>query len=247
MPGAEAKRTRRSNLERAALSSCFGWLLRKKHCPGLLVNPCLRASGVQRNTELPRARYVSDEDYATCSKSPRCRAPADGAHLPHAAAARSDTIRWDTSVVFNRPGQRTIEFVQEKGRRKNPVRMVIAFSEDLDRLLPAPEGNVRSLKPEPIIKRLDGGFYTYGGLSGMLRQSIATANVRRQARGQPFIESFGFRDLKGKGATDMYFRQQVPIEQIQALCGHSNKATTERYIKQRWHEVVQPNTRKVTA
>jgi integrase len=246
--GAEAKRTRRSNLERAALSSCFGWMLRKKHCPGLLVNPCLRASGVQRNTELPRARYVSDEDYRDVFEV-ATRAERLLMELTYRTLQRpeSDTIRWDTSVVFNRPGQRTIEFVQEKGRRKNPVRMVIAFSEDLDRLLPAPEGNVRSLKPEPIIKRLDGGFYTYGGLSGMLRQSIATANVRRQARGQPFIESFGFRDLKGKGATDMYFRQQVPIEQIQALCGHSNKATTERYIKQRWHEVVQPNTRKVTA
>jgi integrase len=34
----------------------------------------------------------------------------------------------------------------------------------------------------------------------------------------------------------------VPIEQIQALCGHKTKTTTERYVKQRWREAVQPNT-----
>lgn len=243
--GAEAKRTRRANLERAALSSCFGWLLRKKHCPGLLVNPCLRASGVQRNTELPRERYVSDEDYRDVFDV-ATRAERLMMELTYRTLQRpeSDIIKWDTSVIFNRPGARTLEFVQNKGKRKNPQRMVIAFSAELDQLLPAPDGNVRTLLREPIIKRLDGGFYTYGGLSGMLRQSIAAANVRRQARGQALIESFGFRDLKGKGATDMWLAGE-PIEKIQALCGHKNKSTTERYVKARWHESVQPNTRAV--
>lgn len=33
----------------------------------------------------------------------------------------------------------------------------------------------------------------------------------------------------------------VPIEQIQMLCGHKNKAATEVYLKQRWRETAQPN------
>jgi hypothetical protein len=33
------------------------------------------------------------------------------------------------------------------------------------------------------VKKLDGGFYTYDGLSSMLKRSIETANVRRKARG----------------------------------------------------------------
>ncbi len=54
------------------------------------------------------------------------------------------------------------------------------------------------------------------------------------------MPSFGFRDLKGKGATDMW-RSGVPIEQIQLLCGHADKATTEKYIKARWTETAEPN------
>jgi integrase len=63
---------------------------------------------------------------------------------------------------------------------------------------------------------------------------------RNKARGRPPIASFGFRDLKGKGATDMWLAG-VPIERIQLLCGHKNKSTTEVYIKQRWRETAEPN------
>lgn len=58
------------------------------------------------------------------------------------------------------------------------------------------------------------------------------------------MPSFGLRDLKGKGATDMW-RNGIPIEQIQLLCGHKDKSTTEKYIKARWRLTAQPNMRKV--
>jgi integrase len=93
----------------------------------------------------------------------------------------------------------------------------------------------------PLVARLDGDRYTYGGLSGMLKEAIAAANVRRKARKLEQMPSFGFRDLKGKGATDMYYIDKKPIEVIQALCGHASKTTTEIYIKQRWQETSQPN------
>ena len=60
------------------------------------------------------------------------------------------------------------------------------------------------------------------------------------------MPAFGYRDLKGKGATDMWL-SGVPIEQIQLLCGHEDKATTEKYIKARWRETAQPNTLKLGA
>jgi integrase len=74
----------------------------------------------------------------------------------------------------------------------------------------------------------------------MLKRSIATANAERIKKGQEKIQPFGFRDLKGKGATDMWL-SGVPIEEIQLLCGHDDKSTTEAYIKQRWRETAQPN------
>ena len=54
------------------------------------------------------------------------------------------------------------------------------------------------------------------------------------------MPSFGFRDLKGKGATDMWLAGQ-PIERDQLLCGHRSKSTTEKYIKARWQETASPN------
>ena len=75
----------------------------------------------------------------------------------------------------------------------------------------------------------------------MLRRSIAVANQHRQANGISPIESFGFRDLKGKGATDMYYLGKVPLSEIQQLLGHANQTTTEIYIKARWRETAEPN------
>ena len=65
--------------------------------------------------------------------------------------------------------------------------------------------------------------------------------MRRKARGIEPMESFGFRDLKGKGATDMYYLAKVPLPQIQQLLGHANQTTTEIYIKARWRETAEPN------
>ena len=74
----------------------------------------------------------------------------------------------------------------------------------------------------------------------MLKRSIVKVNKARKAKGEPPMPSFGFRDLKGKGATDMW-QAGIPIEQIQQLCGHEDKATTEIYVKQRWRETTVAN------
>jgi integrase len=236
--GAEAARATRSNRERAALSACFGWLLRKKHCPGLMVNPCLRASGIQRNPESKRERYVTHDEYRDVFEE-ATRAERLLMELTYRTLQRpeSDIICWDLSIAANRPTGRTLEFVQNKTGQ----RMAIAFSPQLEALVPHQVGGkVRKLH-EPLVRRLDGGFYTYDGLSSMLKRAIEAANKKRAERGDAPIPSFGYRDLKGKGATDMWLAG-VPVEQIQALLGHKNKTTTEIYIKQRYREAVQPNT-----
>lgn len=116
----------------------------------------------------------------------------------------------------------------------------IALSPALEQLLPAPEGKVRQLR-EPLVRTLKGGFYTYTGLLSMLNRSIHVANERRAARGIEPMLPFGYRDLKGKGATDMYYIDKSPIAEIQQLLGHANQTTTEIYIKQRWRQTAEPN------
>jgi integrase len=238
---AELGRAVQGNRQRAALSACFGWLLRHpdRPVPGLLVNPCLRASGVQRNPESKRERYVTDDEYhavyAEATTSERLLMELTYRTLQR---PESDIIWWDRrEVIRMQDGHRVLDFKQFKTNR----RMVIAFTPELDRLMPA-EKIVKAFTADPVVRKQDGGFYTYDGISSMLKRSIKAANKKRTAQGLPKIPSFGFRDLKGKGATDMWLARE-PIEQIQALLGHASKTTTEIYVKQRWREAVQPNVR----
>lgn len=235
---AEAGRPTQGNRRRAALSACFGWLLREGHVAGLKINPCLRGAGVQRNPEYKRERYVPHDEYNEvygCAN----RAVRLMMALTYRTLQRpeSDIMLWDRrEVVKARDGKRVLEFVQNKTGRP----MVIAFSPELDELIP-PDVIVKLHTPDPLVRRLDGGFYSYDGLCSMLKKAIKAANVKREADARAPISSFGFRDLKGKGATDMWLAG-TPIEQIQALLGHANKTTTEIYVKQRWKEAAQPNT-----
>lgn len=236
--GAEACRPTSANRERACLSSMLSWLLRQPDTDvQMTVNPCMQASGVTRNTETKRERYVTHDEYRevmdVASRSERLLMALTYRTLQR---PESDIIHWTTAIIVADGEGRALQFKQNKTGRPHRI----ALSADMDALIPRPAGNVRKLH-EPLVRRLDGKAYTYSGLSSMLKRSIEVANERRKARGLAPMESFGFRDLKGKGATDMYFIDKVPIEQIQHLLGHSNVTTTEIYIKARWRETAQPN------
>ncbi|MEJ8821428.1 tyrosine-type recombinase/integrase [Variovorax humicola] len=127
-------------------------------------------------------------------------------------------------------------------QNKAGVWLKIALPDKLVKMIDVAIGRVKKVTrlQQHLMHRLDGKPYTYDGLASMLRRSIEATNESRKARGREPMESFGFRDLKGKGATDMW-KSGVPIEQIQLLLGHKSKNTTEIYIKQRWRETAQPN------
>jgi len=202
-------------------------------CPGVQVNPCLRGSGVTRNAEKKRARYVTDAEYrdvfAMASRSERLLMELTYRTLQR---PESDIIWWTSDAIISEDGVRK-HFKQHK----TGTWMKIALSPDLDAMLK--RGKVVKIT-EPIVQTLKGERYTYDGISSMLRRTIAAANAWRKGRGIAPMESFGYRDLKGKGATDMWLAGE-PIERIQLLCGHASKATTEIYIKARWDETAQPN------
>lgn len=240
--GAKAQRGTQANRERACLSTMLSWLLRRPDsgCP-MVVNPCMRASGVVRNAEAKRERYVTHDEYRDVWQvATRAERLLMGITYRTLQRPQSDIILWDSTNLVADGAGRALQFRQNKTGRRHRI----ALSPELDALLPRPTGNVVKLN-EPLVRRLDGEAYTYAGLSSMLRRSIAVANERRKARGLALIPSFGYRDLKGKGATDMYFVDKVPIEQIQQLLGHANVVVTEIYIKARWRETAQPNKVKL--
>lgn len=225
--GMQAERGTIANREKACLSSCLSWMLRSPiHNAGLAVNPCLRGSGVVRNPERKRERYVTHDEYravyAIAGRSVRLMM-----ELVYRTLQRPqvDVLAWTPSNVRKKAGGEVLHFRQSKTGKL----IDIGLTGELGDLVKAAIGDVPQLH-QPIVHTADGKAYTYDGLSAMLKRYQVKAKVT----------PFGFRDLKGKGATDMWLAGDQ-IERIQLLCGHASKATTEIYIKARWTETAAPN------
>lgn len=235
--GATAGRPVRANREKACLSSCLSWMIRTNRTR-LKVNPCMQKSGTKENPESKRDRYVDHDEYREVYEMAGTQVRVL-MELTYRTLQRpeSDIIYWTPQVLARDPhtGQRIITF--EQGKTK--TRLKIAMTETLEKLI----NRVTGPKPQldlPLVHNQAGDSYTYSGITSMLGKAIKKANAAREKKGLPPIAAFGFRDLKGKGATDMWLCG-TPIEQIQLLCGHTDKTTTERYIKARWNATAQPN------
>lgn len=238
--GARAGRSVRANRERACLSSCMSWMLRTNQAGGLQVNPCMRASGVTRNPEQPRERYVTDAEYLAvyAVAPPQVQLMME---LVYRTLQRPevDVLAWTPSNIRQKGDGKVLHFRQSKTGRL----IDIALTGRLAELVAAAIGEVPVLH-QPIVHTMAGKAYTYTGLSSMLKRAQVKARKASSAlRGMP---PFGFRDLKGKGATDMWLAGE-PLERIQLLCGHSKKTTTEVYVKARWRETAAPNSRIIGA
>jgi integrase len=222
----EAGRAVRANREKACLSACFTWLIRNGK-GGVQLNPC---KGVKRNKETKRARYVEDQEMSASLAD----APISVwglAHLVYRTLQRpEDIITWNERNIVKRVTQdgRTVKILRNDQGKTGKI-VDIELTEDVEQILIKLRGATK-LRGMTFLHRRDGQPYSYDGLCAMLKRRQAAAKVA----------SFGFYDLKGKGATDMWL-SGVPLEQIQVLCGHDSITTTERYVKSRWRGIVQPN------
>jgi integrase len=197
----------------------------------------MQKSGTQSNPESKRERYVTHEEYRIVhgASGTQVKLLMD---LTYRTLQRpeSDILKWTpANVTRDESGARVIKHLQHKTK----VLLKIKLTPDLARLVDRAIGEVPSIH-QPIVHNRKGKNYTYSGIHAMLTAQVGRINAKRAKNGLPPIPSFGFRDLKGKGATDMW-RAGVPIEQIQLLCGHADKSTTEKYIKARWSETATPN------
>jgi integrase len=237
--GLKNNRGVRANREKATLSACYTWLMRKSET-GITFNPCI---GIRRNRERKRDRYVTDAEYdtvaAVVTRNIRCLLD-----LIYLTLQRpEDIIEWTPADIVNKQEadgttRRVIRNDQRK-RMGNGGKVVdILITPEIDAVL-------SELQPEPpvllgprstFLRTRKDEMYTYDGLSSMLRRYIKVSKVT----------PFGFYDMKGKGATDMWL-SGVPLTQIQVLCGHESVKTTEIYVKARWVETVEPNKRKKKA
>ena len=243
--GQKTGRPRRANLERACLSACMSWMLRKGF-GGITTNPCMRSAGVRRNPEKARERYVTDDEYsAVYAVSPASVRLMLELVYRTLQRPEVDVLAWTRANIRIKKGAHGNENVLRFRQSKTGRQIDIAIVGRLTDLLPEQTPGVSSID-RPIVHTLHGKAYTYDGISANLKKAIARANLALAKIGKDPIASFGFRDLKGKGATDMWLAG-IPIERIQLLCGHASKLTTERYIKARWRETAMPNHLEIGA
>lgn len=227
----------RANREKAALSAMFSWLIRTGQA-GVKLNPC---AGVRRNKETKRERYVEDDEMHATLRDAPVQVWALAELVYRTLQRPEDIITWTPRHITERrdaSGQlvRIIRTRQAKTGAQVDIEVTPQIEAVLARLKVADvktDGKV--VTGMTIIHRRDGRPYTYDGLCAMLKRRQAAV---RAAGGT--MASWGYYDMKGKGATDMWLAG-VPLEQIQLLCGHDSVTTTERYVKCRWRGIVAPN------
>lgn len=221
----------RANREKACLSAMYTWLIRTG-AGNVRTNPC---RGVKRNTETKRARYVEHQEMHTALASAPAQVWALAELVYRTLQRPEDIIGWTLRNIKERRDAtgRAVRVLQNDQGKTGKI-VDIEISPEIDAVferlridLAATGAKVKGLT---LVHRRDGRRYTYDGLSAMLKRRQKNAGVA----------SFGYYDLKGKGATDMWLAG-VPMERIQVLCGHESITTTERYVKSRWRGIVEPN------
>lgn len=231
--GLKNNRAVRANREKATLSACYSWLMRKAES-GITYNPCV---GIRRNKENKRDRYVTDAELEQVLKisTRNVRALIELVYLT--LQRPEDIIEWTPADIVNKQepdGTYRLVIRNDQSKRLGSGGKVVDIL-----ITPEIEAILKKIQPAPPIKlKMNTTFlrnykdepYSYSGISSMLRRYVKKAGVPK----------FGFYDMKGKGATDMW-RSGVPLSQIQVLCGHESVRTTEVYVKARWIETVEPN------
>lgn len=208
--------------ELACLAAALSWAVED----GLVgANVC---RDVRRPRRAVRGRLVSDAEYLNVY----AQAPAS-VRLAMVLCVRTlglpaDVLAMGPRNVRRLDGRRTLAFARGKTGAKVEVEVVGELAAALEPLL----GTLHAT----FVRRRDGKAYTVMGMGAMFRRCCRKAGVR----------DFGLRDLRAKGATDM-FRAGAPIRQIQLLLGHASVRTTEVYLKGLLAEVVRPNELPIVA
>jgi integrase len=135
-------------------------------------------------------------------------------------------------LVKHADGRRTPRFRRGKTNVQIEMEIVGNLAEAL-----APPIDRPSAHPT-FVRRDDDKRYTVDGIGAMFRPYCVGTKERPV---DPQYPDFGLRDVRAKGATDMYRADRGSIHKIQALLGHKSVQTTEIYLKGLVSDIVRPN------
>lgn len=211
--------------EMACLSSAYDWAVEL----GLVKENPVRK--VKRPPRRVRHRLIPDDEYVAVYARAVPSVKLAMTLIVRTLALPSDMLRiGPRNVVDYGNGRRTLRF--RRGKTKVPVEVEIVG--ELAIAL-APFLDIPTLHPT-FVRKQDGTAYTVDGIGSMFRRYCDEKHAK--------VPDFGLRDLRAKGATDMY-RAGVDIRHIQRLLGHKSVQTTEIYLKELLAEIVRPNERPI--
>jgi integrase len=216
------------NRELAVLRGCYTAASER----GLVTsNPC---AVVRRMSEAKRDRLISDGEYlAVYARAVRSVQIAMTLCL-RTLQRVNDVLHLSLRDVHRLDdGRRVLRLRQFKTQQM----VEILVEGELERIV----DEHQSLRP--FVHTADGTVYTVDGIGAMFRRYCIGTKEKPRADA---IRDFGLRDLRAKGATDLY-RAGVDIRQIQALLGHRSVRTTEIYLKRLVPTLARPNNRPVIA
>lgn len=202
-----------ANREKAILSVLFNFSRRLGviDCP----NPC---EGIKGFSEKPRARYVSDDEFAKVYDVAKWYVQ-DAMDLALLLGQRPSDI---FKIQLQDVQDSHLAIHQSKTGAKVRIARNGELAEVLDRVLARER---LSKDPEAQLVVCEGGKAM---TAGMFRNAFDAARTQSGV-------SFQFRDLRAKSATDTN-----DLSLAQKRSGHRSRTTTEAYIRDRLGELVQP-------
>lgn len=193
-------------------------------------NPCLE---VRRPRKQRRERLITHDEYLEVYGVSIASVRRAMVLALRTLAIPADLLALGPRNLVRQPdGTRVLRFQRGKTGVWVEVKVQGELAQLVDEALAAPV--VRAT----FVHTASGDPYTRDGIGAMFRRYCDKKHAN--------VADFGLRDLRAKGATDMY-RAGMPIRHIQRLLGHKSVLTTEIYLKSLIPEAVAPNETAVIA
>jgi integrase len=195
---------------------------------------------IKRMKEHKRLRLVTDAEYLTVyHRAPRPVQIAMTLAL-RTLARPADVLAFGPRHVHRLDDQRRIlRWQQGKTGRYVEVYVEGELAQIVD------EHAKASIVRPTFARTRTGSGYTIDGFGAVFRRLCRPTDDENKPVGEQVLD-FGLRDLRAKGASDMW-EAGADIRHISALLGHASIRTTEIYLKSLKPERVRPNDRAVIA
>jgi integrase len=207
-----------ANREITFLSSMFAYAMRWGWCRS---NPC---TGVRRNTEKKRTRYITDAELKTLldRASNQMACIIEMAYLT--AARKSDLLNIRLSDIQSDG----LHMIPGKTRDSTGQAMIFTFSPRLR--------DVLNLSRK--LRRRASSMYLFATGDGTPQSVSGFNSAWRRLKKKCDLDDIHFHDIRAKSLTDA--KRKHGSDYAQALGNHASVETTESYIKTREVNTVEP-------